>query len=706
MGKINLTSRQKSIIEILTFFTAQNPVTISGISERLNISSRTVLREMPSIEKWLNIKGFHFERKPGVGLVLNESVERQQLLLKVLEEEDIEIDYSKEERKKMIICELLSLREPLKSFYFTSKFKISEGTLSNYLEDIGKWLKAYNITVVRKQGLGIYIEGNENSLRQAITNILYDTLDEKEMIEIINGKMSKDTNNKIEVTVQNRLLNFMDKSVIKNIEDILTHIEEKLEIKYADSAHIGLIVHLSLAIKRIQNNEKISMEKKALEELMLLPEFAVGATIAQKLEKAFEIKIPNDEIGYITMHLKGAKLRLKNLNGINIEEINMIQLVRSMVWIVEKELGIELKNSSNLVEDLSNHLVPAISRLSMNLKIKNPQLANIRENYNEIFRATKKSCEMLKKVAGVDEVPESEVAYIAMHFGAAIANEGTFDNEISVVIVCPTGIGTSKLLAIVIEKEFHNIKVKSIISAINIDIEKLKLEGIDLIISTVELSVDYDYICVNPLLLEGDKLLLKNKMKNFIKKGKTKKPVHKIVCRKNEIIEISMLGSEIVSLLDDIRLNKTDSVDCIDSLYKESSLIFAKSKFMANEINENFIKREKLGNTYLEEFKMMLLHCKSKFVKGCKFGILRLEKILIDDERQINGALILIVPDSTNTIYSEIISELSGALIEDAAFLDIIQTQNEDMIKEKAERRLSRYYVKKLKERMEMFKND
>ncbi|MBO8434846.1 MAG: HTH domain-containing protein [Tyzzerella sp.] len=49
--KSGLTSRQKAIIQILTQFTATNPVTVSAISEKLKLSSRTILREMPKIEK-------------------------------------------------------------------------------------------------------------------------------------------------------------------------------------------------------------------------------------------------------------------------------------------------------------------------------------------------------------------------------------------------------------------------------------------------------------------------------------------------------------------------------------------------------------------------------------------------------------------------------------------------------------------------------
>ena len=124
---VQLTSRQKAIIQILTKFTASRPVTVAMISEMMGVSSRTILREIPHIEQWMTQNDFHFIRKPGVGLILDESVENQKLILELLEVESIPKEYTKEERRRRILGELLYAEEPLKSYYFTSKFHISEG---------------------------------------------------------------------------------------------------------------------------------------------------------------------------------------------------------------------------------------------------------------------------------------------------------------------------------------------------------------------------------------------------------------------------------------------------------------------------------------------------------------------------------------------------------------------------------------------------
>ena len=128
---------------------------------------------------------YRFIKKPGVGLIIDESLENQQLILELLEVENVQKEYSKEERKRKILSELLIAKEPLKLFYFTNQLKVSEGTLSNDLDGIEDWLKAFDIKLIRRQGVGIYLEGNEKNYRKVLSDILYRTLEEKELIKLL-----------------------------------------------------------------------------------------------------------------------------------------------------------------------------------------------------------------------------------------------------------------------------------------------------------------------------------------------------------------------------------------------------------------------------------------------------------------------------------------------------------------------------------------
>lgn len=696
-----LSSRQKSIIEIITKCATLKPITISTISEKLKLSSRTILREMPVVEKWLDDNDFKFIKKPGVGLMLNESIENQKFILELLDDERVGKSYSKDERRKLILGELLSSHEPIKSFYFTSKYKISDGTLSNDLDFISSWLRIYSVELVRKSGVGVYISGTEANLRQAIANELYEVLEHKEIVNLLNGNGEDKTQSIL--ASSNRLLDFIDKNTINTIETILDKIEEKLKIKYTDSAYIGLVVHLSLAIRRIENNEKIQMDKKNLKELMTMPEFSIADEIRENLEKEFHIEIPQDEVGFITMHLKGSKIWREDSNSKEINKsINMRQVANSMISIVENELDISFENDESLIEGVINHISPAISRISMDIRLKSPQMEGLMENYSFVYNACKKACDVLKDITHKDEIPEAEIAFISMHFAAAIEKNKKSREKISVVAVCPTGIGVSKLLAVNLKRHFDDIDVKGTISALNIDTKKLQDEGIDLIVSTVSLDVDYIYACVNPILMEQDRIVLRNVIEE-IKKSRTvnaKKIKNQHAANKTDIIYFTSLGSEILKVLDSIKLFKAHNVESIDELIDLTSKFFAEKLEFTQGIKTALRNREDIASTYIEDFKMMLFHCKSEYVSHCRFGAVLLNRPFWEKDKEILGGIVMLMPISNETINREIMSYISGSIIEDETLSKIIIEGRESDLKEECEKVLSRLYLKKFKKRI------
>jgi mannitol operon transcriptional antiterminator len=72
-----LTSRQAAIIQLLSK-SAPEPVTLASISQKLEVSSRTVMRELDKVEQWLDENDFKFLRKPGVGLAILEEPSKPQ----------------------------------------------------------------------------------------------------------------------------------------------------------------------------------------------------------------------------------------------------------------------------------------------------------------------------------------------------------------------------------------------------------------------------------------------------------------------------------------------------------------------------------------------------------------------------------------------------------------------------------------------------
>ena len=688
-----LTTRQKMIIQMLVRM-ASEPVTVSAISEKLNVSSRTVLREMPVIERWFRDNDFRFVRKPGVGLMIEEDSEQLVLIRELLEMEDIVPSFSRQERRRQLLGELLSAKEPIKSYVFTSRYHISEGTLYGDLDALGAWLKDYKITISRRPGVGICLEGSEASYRQAIANAAFEFIDENKLLGLLCGNAGMQ--NEEDIRVQNRLLSFIDPKTVDFVEQALSESEKQLGIQYTDSGYMSLIVHLSLAIRRLQNGEKIEMPAQDLARLERLPEYTMAEHIAEKVERRFSVEVPAEEVGYITMHLSSARIWPRASGSRNqLQALNVRQIVMSMAGVVEQMVGLPFRSCSGMIDDLVSHMDTMISRLSMNLRIENSKTDSVRQNYPEIYAAVETACEMLRELLQLENIPEAEIGYVAMHFAAAAEKLQTAEQRITVVVVCPTGMGTSKMLAANLMRSFHNIEIRKIVSAFNIDPVKLREEGVDLILSTVTLHTDFPYLCVSPILQAQDKLLLQNEIEAINRRRIRKKTVgirQVPTPDLDSILRISQIGIEIAEILKNFQILQLECVANRNELLRQAAGLFAKTAADQRVIAAAMEKREQLADTFIPEMEVYLLHCRTSAVEHSRFGYLRLSKPFQMEKGTVSGAVIMLVPEEGGSLYAEVISRMSVLLVESNDFLKALQGGDTTAGVALAEKALVKYY--------------
>ena len=77
-------------------------LTAAALGESIGVSRRTVMREMPGMEKWLEAAGFRFVRSPGQGVRLDEDEERRAVLRTLLDGSSTVL--SKNERIDRLPC--------------------------------------------------------------------------------------------------------------------------------------------------------------------------------------------------------------------------------------------------------------------------------------------------------------------------------------------------------------------------------------------------------------------------------------------------------------------------------------------------------------------------------------------------------------------------------------------------------------------------
>ncbi|MBV4448384.1 PRD domain-containing protein [Clostridium tyrobutyricum] len=225
----------------------------------------------------------------------------------------------------------------------------------------------------------------------------------KDRIENIFVKESSISNN-FDTVLRN-----VDQRIIGISEEIISLCERKLDIKLNEVMHISLPDHINFALRRVK--EGIKIENPFLQELVVLypKEYKLAEKSLDMINKNFDIKLPEDEIGFICMHINAAVNKEKVGDVMN-HTRKITQIMDTISKLLKKKFD---KNSLEYIRTVT-HINFVLNRVINKKTVKNYLLDNIKkELYNEYDLAIKITIK-IENLFSV-KVPEDEIGYIALH---------------------------------------------------------------------------------------------------------------------------------------------------------------------------------------------------------------------------------------------------------------------------------------------------
>lgn len=693
--KTSLSRRQKQIIQIIVQMEGR-PITVAAIAEKLKVSSRTILRELPLIEDWMCENDFTFVRKTGVGLQIMENAANLDLIRELLEIEHTTKVLGKEERRRRLLGELLFNTEPAKAFSFTSGYGISEGTLFGDLDYLEEWLAKHDVRLIRRQGVGIFIKGEEKAIRQAIVSAIFDLYDINLIIGILPiGQHGVPVEKPIEYPP---LLSFLKGPSRMKAADILEEIKTALGVRFRDSAMVGLYIRIALAIHRIANGQSIEEPSPDWEKLKEQREYEVVKQIQMHALEKYGVEICDNEVFNLVECLSSARIWTDaSFFSDPMQAINVRTFVASLVRLVENISGLAFHGNRVLMDDLVNHFSTIMNRSQNDMFLAYVQTAPIKKNYPQIFSAVETALGILGEEVYNKEAMAADIGFVTMHFVAAAERIQAESEKVVIAVVCPLGVGASRMLATTIARSLQNVEVRRTISAFEISEVDLVKDGIDLIVSTTELNTDFPHVTINKILQPQDKVKLQCRIDEINKNriaSKTRNSSGTVPAIGLEEIRLtSVITTEIVELIENFRLLQLMKVNSYAELQVQAANLFASNDELKEEYVRCFQAREQLGSTYIKEMEISLLHCKSQMATHSRFGFIRLEQPLVTEEGEIRGAVVMIAPGHLTGQALEPVSRLSALLIEDPLFLQALQSGDTATSVNLAESALVRFYT-------------
>ena len=551
---------ENRLARILNIMEQKQSVTVDYLSEKMDVSSKTIKNDIKEINNSLKGHAIIENKNNSYILYIFDISQYEQLKNEVYMHDDFM--NSPNSRTVFIMQKLMNTDCPYLTDELAYDMNIGRTTVNGDLKKLRKMLEGYNIQIEGKTNTGISLKGNELDIRFFILENMYEGIYKKYPIDL----------------------------------DLIDAIKE-IALKYElDSVSVEYFIKfLTIMIDRfLKGNPIVKLDEKYM-ELKENSSYIFAKEISEKISKILMTDLPEEEILFISIPIAGMRTptNAKTIEMLNIKK-DTEELISKIKDIIKQEMNINIY-SEQVMQEFMYHIKFMINRMKYGFKIRGIDTEEIKNSNSVAYAVAELAADVIEKEEKVD-ISKEEIALMSVYFGIMIDKSNLEKNKIySIAIICGTGRISARVVESNLKKIIKNETVMDIYSDSKINSEILN--SYDLVISTVKLDIDTDteIIYIKDVL---DKSELKRKIELLKYSDKKEISVIKgmnsiMLSRLDEnrffVLDKSYSYSENVNMMIDILENEGH----LDSGFKErirereekSSMIFEDTVAFPHTIN-------------------------------------------------------------------------------------------------------------------------
>lgn len=654
--------REKLILQILLKNIGE-ALSIKEIAKATKIKERTLYREIKNLEDSLQRLGIELVKEKS-RYILKGNVSSLDSSLFETNFEDYA--YSTETRLTLILCFLI-LNEDTSIKDISEKLMLSYNTVASTITTIEKILFDYKLTLIRKKGQGIEIEGKEVDRRVLLISLLCNEISDEEFFTRLNNR---------DILSSNPFIKFLNFDLIKKAFYENKHLD--VFNLYTDSSIKKILISLNVVFLRISYTTEIKENFTAQEYNSII-------SLLNASKEIVDFDITEDIIQFLIKILKTCRL-IEQLSYFNDKySYTLVYKINLLIKYVSEKMNVDFTQDTNLSSGLIAHVESAIKRHQMNLTEENDELLEfVLKNYNELYLIIKSELLVV-----FDEINfnSTELSYIVIHFASSF-EQIYRKNFIRALVICASGIGSSKILGSQIRKNIPEIK--NLEYTIPSKITKSLVNNYDVVISTIELEQNIDYLLIPTILKEKDISLIREKIltsRSFRRNDFVKSEDSFNIDKLGSACQIILKNTEYI-VADNTKNNK----EILDNIFENSTLVINNKE----EIVDSLLDRHNKSSVVIPNTDIALFHTLDKelaepFIIICSLNNVLAMKDAMGEEQRVEYFIIMVSPNEQE--YTELLSQISIAILDDKIFGEALTSKNKNFILTKVELILKNYIL-------------
>lgn len=485
-----LTKTERALINL--FLTKNDFLTANQLAEILDVSSKTIYRRIKNINNATGKKDILISEK-GRGFKLDYKAYIQ---AKLETSEDI-FGYTPTERREKILLQIL-FKSPkyLNIHHLYEGYYVGYNSIKNDFALLNQSITKYHLTIEKKQK-EIRVVGTEENIRIAIN-------------EVINNL---DLSSYDDLKTDYSDLNKADVQFILQQMEI---IENKLAISIPYPYDINIFSHLYILINRFRQGEVEEFGESSESETYVITNetlHVIAVEAIEAIEQYLKMKLPERETFNFLQYLISSRFN----HEIELFPNNVLPIVEEMTDFYINEVAAKINipiNKKQLKIELLSHMKPMVNRMNHQINIKNNLLSDIKLEYGNLFEIIKDTARDVAKTFNLQTISDDEIGYITIYFAKHMEQSPLIKR---ILIMCSSGIGTSELLKVKVQKAFPDVEIVDVLSSTRFKNNIQDYRNIDFILTTIKTDNNEEIpsLLVSAMFTEKDKLMVKKLMESL-----------------------------------------------------------------------------------------------------------------------------------------------------------------------------------------------
>lgn len=483
-----MTKKDRPSQILLMLIENEGYTTIKTMSHELKKSPKTIYNDLQDVEERLVGKTLELEKKTGQGIRLKGDLKTKLLLRKELcEEQKDDFTYSPHSRRSAMAISLLTSREgTVKVNELAQRLFSSRATIQKDLEKVGVLFLKYHITLVRQKNKPLKVEGKERNIRTCLLDLLLNHGEIKNLVDLI---IDEDSFSDEDLIFQNLAMTGKDaKTFLHTFTQAQTEFFKELPLQ----VFVSILVMTYISLLRFRMGYEMVLSDDLIKSMESEPFFGQVHKIAAKIEETYGVSLSYMEVKFLQIYYISQFRRETHSK----DHYEARELASRLIKRWESILGHGLTKDRQLLENLADHLVPALTRFRHGIYLENPIMSDIKKIHHHTFSIVEQSRDVIEETYHM-KVSDHELSFLVLHLATAIDR---LKKPLHVLLVSHVGLGARILLKERLMARIPEIKILKTANYFAAYDEDPK--DYDLIISTIELKQigDVPMMEINPLI--------------------------------------------------------------------------------------------------------------------------------------------------------------------------------------------------------------